>query len=335
MDSVTFLAALATGVVLLVLLGMAVSVYQKCRPNHAMIVFGAGGSRVIKGGGTPVWPMIEQRAFLSLEVMTIELRNFAPLQTDDGINVLITATAQVKVMGEEESIKIAAEQFLGKSDQEIAALAHEIIIGQVRATAVKLPYETLARDFNLVSSQIQQALIPELAKLGMTIVSLTIAEVIDVGAGKQSAVSRRVSVSTTARNEIEEDGKTRVCRPFSELVDAAYAHDGDKSEVTRWWLSNKVKELTKAAEGLINSDRAQELSTIAFPVGSKDELLREFAEAEKYLSGLRDPRLRKIGQEILVHAHEEMNAVLAAAEKQNKERCAAIKVRAATESGGA
>lgn len=234
-------------------------------------------------------------------------------------------------MGDDESIKAAAEQFLGKSDQEIAALAHEIIIGQVRATAVKLPYETLARDFNLVSSQIQQALTPDLAKLGMTIVSLTIAEVIDVGDGKSSA--RRVS--TTVRNEIAEDGKVLVRRPFSELVDAAYAHDGDKSEVTRWWLSNKVKELTKAAEGLINSDRAQELSAIAFPVGSRDELLREFAEAEKYLSGLRDPRLRKIGEEILGHAHEEMNAVLAAAEKQNKERGAAIKVHAAAESGGA
>lgn len=333
MDTVTLFAMAAMGVMMMILMAMALSVYQKCPPNQAMIVYGAGGTRIIKGGGTPVWPMIEQRAFLSLEVMTVELRNFAPLQTVDGVNVLITATAQVKVMGDEESIKTAAEQFLGKGDQEIAALAHEIIIGQVRASTVKLPYETLARDLDLVSSQIQQALIPGLAKLGMGIVALTISEVIEIGDGEQSTVSSRAS--TTARNEIEENGKAPVRRPFSELVDAVYEHQGDKSDFTRWWLSNKVKELTKAAEGLINSDRAQELSSLAFPVASKDELLKEFAEAERYLSGLRDPRLRKIGEEILGHAHEEMNAVLAAAEKRDKEREAAIKVHSATESGGA
>lgn len=324
MDPVNVLAVGGMGVVFLVLMCLAVSVYQRCPPNQAMIVYGAAGARIIKGGGSPVWPMIEQRAFISLEVMRIELKNSAPYRTIDGVNVLINAVAQVKVCGDEESIKLAAEQFLGKSDNEIVALAHELLVGQLRATAVKLPFESLARDFDSVSSQIQHDVIPGLAKLGMTIVSLTLTDLTEIDDGKVKVIGNRIESEPSAAfgKDCEPSDRTG----FASLVDAVYAHKGDNSNITRWWLSNKVKELTKATEGLINCDRAQELSSLAFPVSSKDELLKEFGEAERYISSLSDPRLRKIGQEILGHAHEEINAVLAAAEKNQNEHETATKV---------
>lgn len=45
--------------------------YKKAAPNEVLVVYGRRGYRVIKGGGTLVFPIIENLARMSLEVMTI------------------------------------------------------------------------------------------------------------------------------------------------------------------------------------------------------------------------------------------------------------------------
>ncbi|HEX7810084.1 MAG TPA: flotillin family protein, partial [Thermoanaerobaculia bacterium] len=58
----------AGGIVLatLMLLGFVAQMYRKVGPNEAFVVFGVGGTRVIKGGGTLVFPMIHSFRTLSL-----------------------------------------------------------------------------------------------------------------------------------------------------------------------------------------------------------------------------------------------------------------------------
>ncbi len=167
------------GVVILILMGMVISIYQKCPPNQAMIIFGGLGSRVIKSGGSPVWPMLEQRAYLSLEVMTIDVRSNAPIITKRGVPITVEGVAQVKVMGDEESIKTAAEQFLGKSDKEVTAIAHETLIGHLRGILGTMEVEQLIQQIDMFTAKVQEHSIPDLAKMGLTIVSFTIKEIKD------------------------------------------------------------------------------------------------------------------------------------------------------------
>ena len=115
------------GVFVLFMIGWIVAgFYQKCGPNQAMIISGFGtrqgphGFKIIKGGGDVVLPLIQQRSFLSLEVMTIEVHSQAPIITKNGVPIFVEGVAQVKVRGDEVSIATAAEQFLGKTDQEVA-----------------------------------------------------------------------------------------------------------------------------------------------------------------------------------------------------------------------
>src|SRR6185369_17743899 len=51
--------------------------YRRCPSNRILVVFGKVGggkaSRCIHGGGTMVWPLIQDYAYLSLEPLAIEI----------------------------------------------------------------------------------------------------------------------------------------------------------------------------------------------------------------------------------------------------------------------
>jgi flotillin len=164
---------------------LVLSCYQKCGPNQAMIISGLGCSTgnsdfmVVIGGGAVVWPVIQQRAFLSLELMTIDLKNAAPIITKSGIPVLVEAIAQCKVKSDDKSIILAAEHFLNKNDAEIMALAHESLVGNLRTTLGAMEVEDAIRNMHEINQRVQEASNADLGKMGMTVVSFTVRELTD------------------------------------------------------------------------------------------------------------------------------------------------------------
>lgn len=180
---------IVSGVMLLVLLVTLCSVlatlYQKCGPNQAMIISGFGCKRgdvefkIVKGGGDVVLPLLQKRDFLSLEIMTIEVHSQAPIITKNGVPIFVEGVAQVKVRGDDESIATAAEQFLGKSDEEVASIAHETLVGHLRAILGTLDVEELIQNFDNFAQKVQEVSIVDLKKMGLTVVSFTIKEIKD------------------------------------------------------------------------------------------------------------------------------------------------------------
>lgn len=290
MDSMAILAIAMMGVVWLVLLGVAVSIYQKVPPNQAMIVFGATGTRVITGGGSPVWPMIEQRAYISLEVMTIDVVTAAPVMTVNKITVKIRAVAQVKVRRDTESILAAAEMFLGKSDQEVQALVHEYLNGALRAVAGTLTPEQIDENPDAFSMKVQQSSIPNLAKFGMTIISFALKEVVDLRSQNTGHLVQDASLPTT--------GNT--VPAFSDLLEAAYAVDNRDSAASIEWLINRLSQLDQIADVLIKLDRSESKTEKFGLAPSKQSLLSGFEAAAGKLASLKDARLRRVGQNALV-----------------------------------
>lgn len=186
---------------------MALSCFQKCGPNQAMIISGLGTKRgehdfkIVKGGGAVVWPVIQQRAFLSLEVMTIDVKSVAPIITKNGVPIIIEGVAQVKVKGDEESIATAAEQFLDKSDDQIKSIAHETLVGHLRAILGTLEVEELIRNFDKFAMSVQEVSIADLKKMGLTVVSFTIKEIKD-NVGYLEALGRQKTAETKKEADI-------------------------------------------------------------------------------------------------------------------------------------
>lgn len=162
-------------IVAVVLMSMLVSGFQKCPPNTALIVYGAGGKdpRVIKGGGTYVLPLIQAALPLSLEIMSSDLKTTNPMPMRNGDLVTVSAVAQFRIEGSDEAIMAAAEQLSSKSKQEIANIVREIFLGQLR---------TCLADFNenerldSLGRKVEEGCAPTLRKLGMSIVSFTISD---------------------------------------------------------------------------------------------------------------------------------------------------------------
>src|SRR5579883_1675107 len=139
-----------------VLSTIAASLYQKCSPNQAMIISGMSKiPTVAVGGGAFIVPFLQMRNDLSLEVMTIEVASQAPFITKNGVPIFVEGVAQVKVEGNDEAIRTAAEQFLGKSDDEIKSIAHESLVGHLRAILGTMTVEELIQSFDSFAQRVQ------------------------------------------------------------------------------------------------------------------------------------------------------------------------------------
>jgi len=134
--------------------------YKKAGPDEALIIYGrrkmfgskvrsdsgqVEGFRIIRGGGTFVWPAWESYEILSLRMMTLEI-DLRHVYTVQGIPINVKAVAQVKVQGSIDYIRRAAEGFLGVPTAEIQATIKETVAGHLRGIVGTLTVEELYRD---------------------------------------------------------------------------------------------------------------------------------------------------------------------------------------------
>src|SRR2546423_15618737 len=61
------------------------SLYRKAGPHEALVVYGFRGTRVVKGHGTVIFPMIEACRQLSLELMSFDVAPVQDLYTKQGV----------------------------------------------------------------------------------------------------------------------------------------------------------------------------------------------------------------------------------------------------------
>jgi flotillin len=149
----------------------------KVGPHQALLVYGAKGTRVIVGGSILAPPFLYRVQYFSLETMPFELL-FALNSTLDRENVLrLQANTLIKVGNEEQSIIIAAQQFLGKSQQEREHLIHLVMEGHLHETIDQWEGEELLRNLKGVKAQALEAISADLDKMGLEMVSFTLREI--------------------------------------------------------------------------------------------------------------------------------------------------------------
>src|SRR2546428_13116279 len=104
---VTALMVVAT----LMLLTVFARLYRKAGPHQALVVYGIRGTRIIKGRGTVIFPMLETYLELSLQLMSFDVAPQQDLYTMQGVAVIVEAVARIKVKFHPQSIVIAFLQF--------------------------------------------------------------------------------------------------------------------------------------------------------------------------------------------------------------------------------
>src|SRR5215472_12445544 len=147
--------------------------FRKAGPHQAVIVYGLRGTRVIKGRGTFILPMIESSKDLSLELMSFDV---APKQD---LAVTVEAVAQIKVKSDPESIQTAAEQFLTKSDESREGLIRLVMEGHLRGIIGQLTVESIVKEPEMVGDRMRSTCAGDMNKMGLEVISFTIKEVRD------------------------------------------------------------------------------------------------------------------------------------------------------------
>jgi flotillin len=153
--------------------------FRKVGPNQALIVFGFRGTRVVKGHGTVVLPMLEHSHVLSLELMSFDVAPQQDMYTKQGVAVTVEAVAQIKVKSDEISVQTAAEQFLTKEPQEREGLIRLVMEGHLRGIIGQLTVEEIVKEPEMVADRMRSTCAEDMTKMGLEVVSFTIKEVRD------------------------------------------------------------------------------------------------------------------------------------------------------------
>ena len=164
---------------LLFLMGMFARLYRKAGPHEALVVYGFRGTRIVKGRGTVIFPMVENYRGLSLELMSFDVAPQQDLYTRQGVAVTVEAVAQIKVKSDPESIQTAAEQFLTKTPQEREGLIRLVMEGHLRGIIGQLTVEEIVKAPEMVGERMRSTCADDMTKMGLEVISFTIREVRD------------------------------------------------------------------------------------------------------------------------------------------------------------
>src|SRR6201987_4100378 len=230
---------------LMFLMSFLARLYRKAGPHEALVIYGFGGTRVVKGHGAIVWPMVQICRELSLELMSFDVAPQQDLYTKQGVAVTVEAVAQIKVKSDVESILTASEQFLTKADQEREGLIRLVMEGHLRGIIGQLTVEEIVKQPEMVGDRMRATCADDMNKMGLEVISFTIKEVRDkneyisnMGKPDVARIKRDADVATA---EAERD--TAIKRALAQRESAVAKAQADQERVLAETLS-----LAKQAE---------------------------------------------------------------------------------------
>ncbi len=154
--------------------------YKVAGANEALIRSGRAtpgrddsALKVVRGGGIIVLPLFHKLGKLMLTARQINV-SLADAVTRQGIKVAIQGVATFKIGADDESIRNAAERFLGSEEAEVDSIVKNVLEGSLRSIVGTLTVEELNLDRQKFQQAVQDAAKGDLATSGLQIDSFTI-----------------------------------------------------------------------------------------------------------------------------------------------------------------
>jgi flotillin len=311
---------------ILFIVGMFAKLFRKAGPHEALIVYGFRGTRVIKGRGTVIYPMVETVKNLSLELMSFDVAPQQDLYTKQGVAVTVEAVAQIKVKSDPESIVTAAEQFLTKTSPEREGLIRLVMEGHLRGIIGQLTVEQIVKEPEMVAERMRSTCMDDMSKMGLEVVSFTIREVRDkneyitnMGRPDIARIRRDADVASA-----EADRDTAIKRAEASRAAAVATSQADQERVLAETLSlakqaesQRDLEIKKATYlETVNRQKAQ--ADKAYEIQANIQQQQVVAEAVKIRQIEKEAEVKVQDAEILRRERELTATVLKAAEIERK-----------------
>ncbi len=198
MDSLDPVLLSVVGIIaLLVLLGALItSRYKVAGPNEAFIVTGRkgkavknpetgeistdlSGQKVVMGGGVFVIPFVQKAHVLDLSSRRIMVQIRGAV-SGQGVKLNVEGVAIVKVGGNEDSIRAAAQRFLSQQT-EVETFTQETLAGSLRSIVGSLSVEQIIRDRATFAQRVADESETSLTGQGLVLDTFQIQDITDDG----------------------------------------------------------------------------------------------------------------------------------------------------------
>merc|ERR1719385_83129 len=175
------------------------------------------------------------------------------VETKQGVPLTVTGVAQVKIMKNPELLGVAAEQFLGKKEDEITDTILQTLEGHLRAILGTLTVEEVYKDRDQFANLVREIATPDVGWMGIQILSFTIKEVFDnvtylqsLGTAQTASVKRDAEIGVAQANR---DAGIREAECEKAAMDVKYNTDTkieDNSRAFKLQKANFDKEVNTA-----------------------------------------------------------------------------------------
>jgi len=153
-----------------------------CGPNEALVISGmfqGGKPTFITGGRAIVCPCIQTVNRITLNAITLSIFT-ERVYTSQGVPISVVGTAQVKINGSNrEMLEAAAEQFGGKSEDDIKEICLATLEGHQRAIMGNMSVEEIYRDRQTFSTKVFDVASQDLFNMGIMVISYTLKDIRD------------------------------------------------------------------------------------------------------------------------------------------------------------
>src|SRR5687767_2804669 len=313
-DILVVAAILAVALAVIIAFWLLSRNYIKVSPNVAAVISGRSrkladgtvvGYRLVRGGATLIFPFLEKVDYLSLNVLMVPLST-TRAYTGQGVPVSVKAVANVKIKGDDESLRAAAERFLGMRPEEFHRLVFQTLEGHLRAILGTLTVEEINNDRQSFAQKLTTEAAGDLEKMGIGLDALTIQEISDdegyldaLGKRRTAEVQRDADIGEA---EAKRDSKIKASLAMQEGEKVRLASEADIAASTR---ETEVKRAQSQAE----TKREQATSAQAGPL-SEAKARQEVVAQEVRVERIRTQEQIAVQEQEVLRREKELEATV-------------------------
>ncbi len=221
--------------------------YRVPAPDEAMLVSGGryglkdAPFRVVTGHGAFVMPFFRKARYLTLAMQESEVGETCV--TKQGISLNVRAVIAFKVGYDPESIVNAGQRFLSDQDQ-MSVLTGRIFAGHLRSIIGSMTVEEIITERQKLATEVLDGSKEEMANLGLSVDSLQIQSIDDMGAGyiaamaapNNAAIQRQAKIAQAQAEQAAAEAQQASVRKQAEfarqtaVVQAQYKAEIDKAQ---------------------------------------------------------------------------------------------------------
>ena len=310
------MVAAAVLVVFALIVILVKSCWKIAETNQLMVITGAGKSKIVHAGGAFVIPLIQKVNYMTLENIKVDFTSKDEVPTQDAINILVDAVANMSISADPELQKIAASKWVGKSAQDIENVVINVLEGNIREIISQTRLEELITgDKKALSERVRENVAPNLADLGIDLTTFNIQSyrdkngiIADLGIENTEQIRKKASIAAAkakaevaiAQAQADKEANDAKVKAATEIAEAntefAIKQAGlkEKADIEQAKADaakqieaenqRKTHEIAVANANLAKQEKEIELKEreVAIQERQLEAQVKKTAEAEKY-----------------------------------------------------